>query len=673
VRRAIAGLGAAAVVALGAPASGQDQPPIRLILTKQTAFATPDRPLRISVAVENGSDQPLVDLTQTVAVNSPVPSRSDYDVALEGDPLSAPVARTDPVGGSVGPGALRRLPGMTLDLADLAVIGPNALYPVTVELRSNTLPVATLRTAFVFIKEEPLTPLLVSTSFVLDAPVRIRPDGTLLDDDLERQIAPDGRLDAVVSALEDVPDVGVTLVVSPVLLEQLQAMRDGYRRVTPVGVEDVPPEDPTAAAAGRLLDRIRELVRRPDVEVVALPYASPSVPALVHAGLESDLRRQIERGRQVVATLTGADPSSTVFRPPASAVTDSSLVPLAASLAAEVGRVPALLIDGDVLPPPPPEPLTPPARADVEIDGTTVRTVVADPGVEARTREALDDPILRAHRTLGELAAIYFEEPSASRGAALIFGENDAPDPGFLRTLLRGIRGEPEIAWLKGVTASRLLGVDQPQPDRRELADTVRPYPLGGAAFTSAMAVSRDAIEALSSMTDQPELVGQLDRLLLLSESRYLARHQDLRFEYLDAARASVDAEFDKVHLPPSSSITLTSRNGRIPVTLRSDAQYPIQLRLSLRAPGLELIGGPTRDISLSRPIQTFVFPARTQRTGRFPVTVLLGTPDGTPLADTEIIVRSTAYNRIALVITIGAAAFLAVWWGRRLLSRTTR
>jgi uncharacterized protein DUF6049 len=405
---------------------------------------------------------------------------------------------------------------------------------------------------------------------------------------------------------------------------------------------------------------------------VALPYASPSVPALVHAGLESDLRRQIERGRQVVATLTGADPSSTVFRPPASAVTDSSLVPLAGALAAEVGTVPALLIDGDVLPPPPPEPLTPPARADVEIDGTTVRTVVADPGVDARTEEVLDDPILRAHRTLGELAAIYFEEPSASRGTALIFGENDAPDPGFLRTLLRGILGRPEIAWLKGVTASRLLGEDQPEPDRRELADTVRPSPLAG-AFTSAMALSRDAVEALSSMTDQPELVGQLDRLLLLSESRYLARHPDLRFEYLDAARASVDAEFDKVHLPPSSSITLTSRNGRIPVTLRSDAEYPVQLRLSLRAPGLELIGGPTRDISLSRPIQTFVFPARTQRTGRFPVTVHLGTPDGTRLADTEIIVRSTAYNRIALVITIGAAVFLAVWWGRRLLSRTTR
>jgi hypothetical protein len=33
-------------------------------------------------------------------------------------------------------------------------------------------------------------------------------------------------------------------------------------------------------------------------------------------------------------------------------------------------------------------------------------------------------------------------------------------------------------------------------------------------------------------------------------------------------------------------------------------------------------------------------------------------------------VVRSTAYNRVALVITTGAALFLALWWGRRLLSR---
>jgi hypothetical protein len=559
---------------------------------------------------------------------------------------------------------------MTFKLPDLTGLNENALYPVTVELRSRNEPVAVLRTVLVFIVEEPLTPLLVSTTFVLDAPVRIRTDGTFVDDALEQQVVEGGRLDSIISALEAVPGLPVTMVVSPVLLEQLATMRDGYRVVEGSGIREVPAEQGTALAAGRLLDRIREVLRQPLVEVVALPYASPSVPALVHAGLNIDLARQIRRGGDAVAALGGKEPSRTIFHPPGSAVTASSLAPLNLALAAEPGPTPALLLDGNVVPPPPTE-LTPPARIQVEADGTSHPAIASDPGVEARTAALPDDPILRAQWVLGELSAIYFEQPSIPRGAALIFGEQDEPESGFLQSFLRGIRGAPEIFWLKAAPASRLL-LDQSVPDRRRLTETVRPSPLAG-SFTTEMDDSRDAVEALDSMADQNDLVGQLDRLLLLSESRYLGGHEDLRFDYLDTARATVDAEFDKVHLPPSSDITLTSRTGRIPVTLRSEAGYPVQLQLSLRATGLELIGGSSRDILLSRPIQTFVFPARAQRTGRFPVQVRLGTPDGTRIGRTEIVVRSTAYNRIALVITIGAALFLALWWGRRFLSRTTR
>jgi Family of unknown function (DUF6049) len=672
VRRGLALLSvtAALTVTTGSPAAAQEQAEVRLILTKQTSFATPDRPLRIAVAAENSGDTALPDLTLTVAVYSPVRSRSEYEQALDTGPVSALVARTLRIRGQVGPGATRRLPTMTFKLPDLTGLNENALYPVTVELRSRNEPVAVLRTVLVFIVEEPLTPLLVSTTFVLDAPVRIRTDGTFVDDALEQQVVAGGRLDSIVSALEAVPGLPVTMVVSPVLLEQLATMRDGYRVAEGSGVREVPAEQGTALAAGRLLDRIRELLRQPLVEVVALPYASPSVPALVHAGLNIDLARQLRRGREAVAALGGKEPSRAIFHPPGSAVTASSLGPLNLALAAEPGPTPALLLDGNVVPPPPTE-LTPPARIQVEADGTSQPAIASDPGVEARTAALPDDPILRAQWVLGELSAIYFEQPSIPRGAALIFGEQDQPEVGFLQSFLRGIRGAPEIFWLKAAPASRLL-LEQPETDRRRLTETVRPSPLAG-SFTTEMADSRDAVEALDSMADQNDLVGQLDRLLLLSESRYLGGHEDLRFDYLDSARATVDAEFDKVHLPPSSDITLTSRTGRIPVTLRSEAAYPVQLQLSLRATGLELIGGSSRDILLSRPIQTFVFPARAQRTGRFPVQVRLGTPDGTRIGRTEIVVRSTAYNRIALVITIGAALFLALWWGRRFLSRTTR
>jgi Family of unknown function (DUF6049) len=672
MRRGLALLSATAAltVVTGSPAPAQEQAEVRLILTKQTSFATPDMPLRIAVAAENSGDAALPDLTLTVAVYSPVRSRSEYEQALDVGPVSALVARTARIPGQVAPGGTRRFPTMTFKLPDLTGLNENALYPVTVELRSRNEAVAVLRTVLVFIVEEPLTPLLVSTTFVLDAPVRIRTDGTFVDDALEQQVVEGGRLDSIISALEAVPGLPVTMVVSPVLLEQLATMRDGYRVVEGSGIREVPAEQGTALAAGRLLDRIRELLRQPLVEVVALPYASPSVPALVHAGLNIDLARQVRRGREAVAALGGKEPSRTIFHPPGSAVTASSLAPLNLALAAEPGPTPALLLDGNVVPPPPSD-LTPPARIQVEADGTSHPAIATDPGVEARTAALPDDPILRAQWVLGELSAIYFEQPSIPRGAALIFGEQDEPEAGFLQSLLRGIRGAPEIFWLKAAPASRLL-LDQPVPDRRRLTETVRPSPLAG-SFTTEMSDSRDAVDALDSMADQNDLVGQLDRLLLLSESRYLGGHEDLRFDYLDAARATVDAEFDKVHLPPSSDITLTSRTGRIPVTLRSDAGYPVQLQLSLRATGLELIGGSSRDILLSRPIQTFVFPARAQRTGRFPVQVRLGTPDGTPIGRTEIVVRSTAYNRIALVITIGAALFLALWWGRRFLSRTTR
>jgi hypothetical protein len=51
-------------------------------------------------------------------------------------------------------------------------------------------------------------------------------------------------------------------------------------------------------------------------------------------------------------------------------------------------------------------------------------------------------------------------------------------------------------------------------------------------------------------------------------------------------------------------------------------------------------------------------------------VAIEVQTPAGDPIASSSIVVRSTAYNRVALVLTIGAAVFLAMWWGRRFLPR---
>jgi hypothetical protein len=69
-----------------------------------------------------------------------------------------------------------------------------------------------------------------------------------------------------------------------------------------------------------------------------------------------------------------------------------------------------------------------------------------------------------------------------------------------------------------------------------------------------------------------------------------------------------------------------------------------------------------------------FRIPVRAETTGRFPIKVQIESPDGPcaecTIAESQVIVRSTAYNRVALFLTIGAAFFLLVWWGRRFLPR---
>lgn len=669
MRRLPALVVAASAILAVAPAAAQEEPAVRLLLVEQTPFATAEDPFEVEVRAANPTTTAFGDLSLAVTVWSAARTRSDYAQMLRSGPISPLGIKVFPLQGALGPGATRSFEAEWERLAFLVQRAENALYPVTVELRSADARLAELRSTLVFVMDPPLAPLDVAACFVLDAPVRIRADGALLDREIEEQILPGGRLDVIVGALEDTT-APVTVVVSPLLLEALADMRDGFRVVTGTDVAEHPPDDPTSVAAGDLLDRLAEVARRTDVtELVALPYASPSVPSIVEAGLEDDLAVQVERGRAVVEGVLGVPPSQTIFRPPVSALTDESLLELSRILS-EDGTTESLLVDADTFPPPPGLAVTPHGAAPVA-EGS-LAAVTPDPVVEDRTSPAVQDPALAAMWTIGELSAIYFERPSIPRGVAVVFGEGERPLGRFLRVFLDGLEVPSGIRWLRGVKATR-VAVGQPPSD-----DPTEPRELQAASrapgFSSAVVAGIDEgradVAALASMSDQSPLLDELRRGLLLAQSRYLAGHEADRLSLIGSVSAAVDAELDKIHPPQASSITLTSQGGIIPVTLRNDAGYPVRLQLTLRSTRLRFVGGPSRSVVLERPVQQFVFPVRAQTTGRFPVRVELDTPDGVPIGSSRIVVRSTAYNRVALLVTSGAALFLALWWGRRLLSR---
>src|SRR5918992_4054790 len=324
VRRAGVAL-ALSLLAPIVPARAQEQEtlPVRLTLVDQTPFATPRHGVRLSVEATNSSSQPISALEITLSIYNPTRSRSEYEQSLQGEPsVTLMEGRSFPGAGTLDPGASRTL-AVQWRPPNLLALQDSALHPMKIQVASEGVELGLLRTVLVFISERPVLPLNVSLTFVLDERVAVRPGGALANDQLERSIGPGGRLETIVATIEQIP-IPVTLVVAPLTLDLLDRMSRGYRVIGPTGARDLPAGSPEAERARVMLERIRGLPRNPAIEVAPLPLASPSVPALVTAGLTSDLESQLVRGRDLASGLLGIPLSTTVFRPPGSALTHTS-------------------------------------------------------------------------------------------------------------------------------------------------------------------------------------------------------------------------------------------------------------------------------------------------------------------------------------------------------------
>ena len=648
------------VLALPTVAGAQEEElaaPASIRLLSQTPAATPKRPMQLTVAITNSGERPLEDLVVALWIYNPARSRSAYQAGLEDEPPTEPlVVDPFPQRSSLGPGETREF-SITHKLPELEARGENALYPVKVQVESNGVAVGALRTSIVFIQERPLVPLNVSLTFVLDAPIRFRPDGVLLEPTIEQQLAPGGRLETIVGALERRP-VRATLVVSPLLVEALEQMQDGYRIIDASGERTVPDRDPEALRAGEMLERLRALSLNTAIETLALPYASPSIPALVRSGLTDDLEQQIAHGRKVLEEVLGAPIEGAILYPPGSSITTDSLDLLPEDIE-------SLILGADMLRPLPDLNLSPPATALV---GGSHSAVVPDAGAAAYL-EPGDDPRLQAQHAIGELSAIYFEEPSILRGAALLIDEETHPSPLFLEPFLGALTDlSPRGEWLRPTKASQLLAAVPPEERRRiRRAD----LPSLSASLVGGVEAGHTAIEQFESITNGDlALPSRLRSLLLVAESRnYVGRDSSAR-RFVDAVRDRVAREFQKIEPPAGSSVTLTSRGGVIPVTMRKQTDYEVRVRITLRSPRLDFLEGGSREVLLSSEAEALNFRVRAQTTGRFPVRILVDTPSGQRIVESNIVIRSTAYNRVALLVTIGAALFLAGWWGRRFLRR---
>lgn len=511
------------------------------------------------------------------------------------------------------------------------------VYPMTVEVaepRGQALDGFT--TWLVAIDRDPIdAPLAVAWVWPLVAAPYARPDGTP-DPDVVEEMRPGGRLHTAATTLA-AAGVPLTLALGP---ETLESWRDA------------------ASADDRLKEGYEALLavaREQSNQLLPTPYVALDLPALDAAGLGTELVAELlaagdtlERivGRRVDPRTAYADPvdAATLERMRGTfvdrvAVRSEALVPVTHRLTAS-------------------RPFT------LATNGVSMRAAATNPGLHA----FLDEPAsrgLRAQRFLAGLSLVALEAPSLARGVVLAEAQAWEADPALLRLVFDGLDGHPLLDvvtlddYFDRVPDDTIEGGDTPLV-RSLVPRLIAPHSVSRVAYAAARSTLSSFTEVVGP--DDPGVVRG-EQALLVSLSSALTPGRAA--EHL-AVVEEVASGFLSGITTADKTVTLTARRAEIPLSFENRTGRPVTVRVRIESTKLLFPDGDERVVELAEGNTTVRFPVRARVSGTFTMTVTVTSEDGRlPVgASTKVTIRSTVFSGAGTFLMIGAATFLAGWWG---------
>ncbi len=625
----------------------------------EPAAPQPTDTLELTGTVLNRAAERFDAVEISLHLGAPVPSRNALAV-LRGRFPAQPLASV-PVplaGGVLDPGAA--VPFTLSQPAATLLTHGAGVYPLQVTVTGRTSEgLRDLGTADSFLPYIPATgsagttgtatrsttppaPLDVAWILPLTDRPRLSATGGLVDDDLATSLTNGGSLADTLGAAAVLP--AGTVVVDPALLQAVQIMATGPYQV---GTGAALTPRPANADARAWLARLTTLAGTGGrLDLAAPTFADADLAALLHGGRFDLASRTLTLGRTGVRQILGRDPS-TELAVPAGGRLDRSVaefevtsgaghVLVAPDAVSSTGRLPAG------------------RRGLVPVVPDSALQGLLDDGPTAAP-----SPRIAEQAVLAELAEAYLT-PHPSGPLVLTPGQTWLPTADWathLATLtsrygwLRPV-GLPEVL-SASTDAGRAAGTATSRPGGPDidagLVDRVSQVLVDADGFAGALPRGEEitrpvvdtAISALSSDLIADPAGAEVRRASAVAG--------------LDALRGSVRAV-------ASREITLTSRNGRIPVTLENN--LPVTVDVTLRLTSLDRSRvqsdtSVTRSIQPGQKVQVEVA-VRATSAGTFPIRLALTTPSGVPLSPPEqVLVRSTAAGIVAKGVTVAALAVL--------------
>ncbi|MDP9067683.1 MAG: DUF6049 family protein [Actinomycetota bacterium] len=706
-------------------ASAQEAPAgaISLRLVDQPVWHRPADSLSIRVRIVNRGLTPLDGFLLSLAAHPVVTTRSGLHEAFAGNAGAILSAASESSDQKVDPGdSLVIELDQTLPSLALGGVTEGGVYPLTLTLsdRPGVVQHDSLTTPLIIYPEQPETPLNLALVVPLNELPSVGPDATVgapLEGGqiaIEEAAKPGGWLHGLVGALEaqagelpplernvrvkrprgknrrprfrtiEIPQRGLHLGVAPTprLIDELAQLADGYRIQNADGSTPVAASAPTAAAARSLLDRLRALLGEEGIQTLLAPYSFPDLPTLARAAPDR-LEIELDEGAAVLSGALGLDVGDGWLFAPGARLGAQTLDEVRfadADAATRTLFLPEAFEDPTGLP----LPGCPEAFASFTCP-VSVRTLqgpteglVADEGL----RERFVDLALGAGDRLGlqnffaETAAIRQELPSiAGRVVQATMPSLWHPRPQMSQQLLAGLREAP---WLRTVTPQEAVELAPPEQVTERFVQnlpTLENEPPE--EFFDSIEETTELVDSFRRLQPPETLIRRLRRNTLVAESRLWWASSDLlrvAEGYLDGTEAEIAAETQKVTIGGPDQINLTSREGRIPLVVSNQTSFPATVRVAITSPqrdlALEPQALPPQQVAAQDTFQ-FTVDATARSSGIFQMQVVVETVDGSlEIASKQITIRSTAFNRIALGVTLGALAFLVFFYLLRLSRR---
>ncbi|MBV2364082.1 DUF6049 family protein [Streptomonospora nanhaiensis] len=460
----------------------------------------------------------------------------------------------------------------------------------------------------------------------------------------------------------DSPAVPVTWAVDPGLLDDIDRLTSPYQVMADDGAATAPADMEASAAAEVWLDQARAALA--DDAVIATPYASADLAALLRHDLDSDAETAIALGYDTVERVLGL-PAEPALAVPADGMLNTPTRELYQRMGAtgfllREAAMPAASWVGH----------TPSAAAPLDLgEGEEGTALVADSGLTEVLDADTSDPgdaALAQQRFAAETAMIAAERPGTDRTVVAYPPADWNPGAGFAQGVLEATDTLP---WLEPVDLNDVrpeggaAGQDRTGPEYPRSASRAE---LSGSYLDEVKDI-RGNIRLFNSI-----LVDEEDPFrpaVLRLESVAWRERDDLSETAVDRVADAVRTDMEKVRIIPSEPVTLASATGTIGVLIANDLEdHTVRVNLSLLSANPERLAIGNYQDPIQDPIEigpgdrTTVYVRLTARVnGRTMIQMNLHNISGEPIAEEQFLsVNATGMGTQALVIS-GAGALVLV------------